>query len=62
MVYSGHKNSDSRIALEYAKWYDPNLFKAGGCVEKADKDTAVYWYGKAVELGSTDATSFLEKL
>lgn len=62
MVYSGHKNNDSRITFEYAKMYDPNLFKAGGCIEKADKDTAIYWYQKSIDAGNNDAKSYLEKL
>lgn len=62
MVYSGHKNNDSRIAFEYAKMHDPNLFTAGGCIDKGDKDTAVYWYQKSIDAGNADAKSYLEKL
>ena len=62
MVYSGHKSNDSIIALEYAKMHDPNLFKAGGCIEEGDKDTAVYWYQKSIDAGNTEAKQYLEKL
>ncbi len=62
MVYSGHKNNDPRIAFEYAKMYDPNLFTAGECIDKADKDTAAYWYQKSIDAGNNDAKRYLEKL
>lgn len=35
---------DARIALAYAREYDPDHFEAGGCVESADAETAAYWY------------------
>lgn len=62
MVYSGHKNNDSRVAFEYAKMHDPNLFTSGGCIAKGDKDTAVYWYQKSIDAGNEEAKSYLEKL
>ncbi len=62
LVHSAHKSNDSAIALEYAKMYDPAEFKQTKCVDKADKDTALYWYQKAVEAGSADAKSLLDKL
>ncbi len=62
MVHSAHKSNDSKIALEYAKMHDPAEFKKGKCIEKADTDTAQYWYQKAVEAGNADAKSLLEKL
>jgi hypothetical protein len=34
---------DTRVALAYAREYDPATFVAG-CVMAADKDTALYWY------------------
>ncbi len=62
LVHSAHKSNDSAIALEYAKMYDPAEFKQTKCIDKADKDTALYWYQKAVEAGSADAKSLLDKL
>ncbi len=62
LVHSGHKSDDARIALTYAKLYDPNLFQEGNCIDKPDKDTAIYWYQKAVEAGSLDATELLENI
>lgn len=62
LVHSGHKSEDARIALTYAKLYDPNLFQAGNCIDEADKDTAIYWYQKAAETGSNEAIKLLENL
>lgn len=62
LVHSGYKSDDARIALTYAKLYDPNLFYEGNCIDKSDKDTAIYWYQKAVEAGSSDATELLENV
>ncbi len=62
MVHSAHKSNDSKIALEYGKMHDPAQFKKGECIEKADVDTAQYWYQKAVEGGNSDAKSLLENL
>lgn len=38
------QGGDARIALAYAREYDPDTFKAGGCIERADAETAAYWY------------------
>lgn len=62
LVHSAHKSNDSKIALEYAKMYDPAEFSKGGCIEKADTDTAQYWYQKAVEGGNSEAQSLLKTL
>lgn len=62
LVHSGHKSDDARIALTYAKLYDPNLFQEGNCIDEPDKDTATYWYQKAVEAGSSDAAELLENV
>lgn len=37
------QGGDARIALAYAREYDPDTFK-GGCIDSADKETALYWY------------------
>ena len=62
MVHSAHKSNDSKIALEYAKMYDPTYFVQNECIEKNDVNTAQYWYQKAVEMGNPDAKALLEKL
>ncbi|MCH9638400.1 MAG: hypothetical protein K0U40_02795 [Betaproteobacteria bacterium] len=62
LVHSGHKSEDARIALTYAKLYDPNLFQEGHCIDQSDKDTATYWYQKAAEAGSADAAELLENI
>lgn len=38
------QSGDARIALAYAKEYDPEGFKEGGCIKAADAETASYWY------------------
>ncbi|KRW60845.1 hypothetical protein [Pseudomonas sp. TTU2014-080ASC] len=39
---------DAAVAFAYAREYDPEHFKSGGCVEAADAETAAYWYEIAV--------------
>jgi len=43
------QSGDAAIALAYAREYDPASFKAGGCIESADAETAAYWYELALE-------------
>jgi len=43
------QSGDVTIALAYAREYDPASFKAGGCIESADRETATYWYELALE-------------
>ncbi|KXU38004.1 hypothetical protein AXE65_00330 [Ventosimonas gracilis] len=43
------QSGDAVIALAYAREYDPANFKAGGCIESADAETASYWYELALE-------------
>jgi len=43
------QSGDAVIALAYAREYDPANFKAGGCIESADAETATYWYELALE-------------
>ncbi len=62
LVHNGHKSNDARIALAYATLYDPNSFRPGNCIDKADKDTAIYWYQKAADHGSTEAAELLSAL
>lgn len=38
------QSGDTEIAMSYAFEFDPDTFVAGGCIERADKDTALYWY------------------
>lgn len=37
------QSGDSKIALAYAREFDPATFVAG-CLSAADKETAIYWY------------------
>jgi hypothetical protein len=58
------QGGDARIALAYAREYDPQTFKAGGCVTSADAETASYWYEIVVanDATNTEAKQRLEKL
>ncbi len=50
------------MALNYAKYADPNDSLHNDCIKK-DKKTAVYWYQKVLEQGDNKiATSALERL
>ncbi|QQE88793.1 hypothetical protein [Azotobacter chroococcum] len=55
---------DAAIAFAYAREYDPQTFKAGGCVESADAETAAYWYEIALanDAGNAEAKQRLEAL
>lgn len=55
---------DAAIAFAYAREYDPQTFKTGGCVESADAETAAYWYEIALanDPGNADAKKRLEAL
>jgi len=58
------QGGDTRIALAYAREYDPDSFEAGGCIENADKETATYWYEIVVskEPDNGEAKRRLEEL
>jgi hypothetical protein len=49
------QGGDARVALAYAREYDPKTFKAGGCVTRADAETASYWYEIVVANDATNA-------
>jgi len=51
------QSGDAVIALAYAREYDPASFKAGGCIESADAETAAYWYELALELDPTESAA-----
>ncbi|MFB8830452.1 hypothetical protein ACE0DR_16570 [Azotobacter sp. CWF10] len=55
---------DAAIALAYAREYDPQTFKTGGCVPSADAETAAYWYEIALanDPANADAKQRLEAL
>ncbi|MFC0665885.1 hypothetical protein ACFSKY_12980 [Azotobacter chroococcum] len=55
---------DAAIAFAYAREYDPQTFKAGGCVQSADAETAAYWYEIALanDPANADAKKRLEAL
>lgn len=38
------QSGDTKIAFAYAREYDPESFKDGGCIKSADAETAAYWY------------------
>jgi len=58
------QSGDARIALAYAREYDPETFKAGGCIDAADAETAIYWYETvlAKQADNADAKQRLESL
>ncbi len=58
------QSGDARIAFAYAQEYDPQTFKAGGCVDSADAETAAYWYEIVVnhDASNTEAKQRLEQL
>lgn len=51
---------DARVALTYAREFDPQTFK-GGCFDQADAPTALYWYEKALQL-DPDQTTVAERV
>jgi hypothetical protein len=58
------QSGDARVALAYAREYDPQTFKKGGCVTSADAETASYWYEIVVanDATNTEAKQRLEQL
>lgn len=64
-LYAHKANAgDARIAFAYAREYDPQSFREGGCVKSADAETAAYWYEIAVnrDPGNAEAKQRLEQL
>lgn len=57
------QSGDAKVALAYAREFDPATFVAG-CLSAADKDTAIYWYELVLskEPENTDAKTRLEAL
>ncbi|MDO9617515.1 MAG: hypothetical protein Q7J43_07505 [Pseudomonas sp.] len=55
---------DAAVAFAYAREYDPQHFKSGGCIEAADAETAAYWYEIAVnnDPANQEASQRLEAL
>ncbi|WP_455818633.1 hypothetical protein [Pseudomonas cerasi] len=43
------QGGDSKIAIAYAREYDPEFHQPGECFKTADKDTAAYWYETALQ-------------
>jgi len=43
------QSGDVDIALAYARQYDPEGFTPGACIDKADGETAAYWYERVLE-------------
>ncbi len=56
------RSGDTKLALEYARYLDPNSSYSHACFVKEQKQ-AVYWYKKALEQGPNDeASKALERL
>lgn len=57
------QSGDAKVALAYAREFDPATFVAG-CLSAADKDTAIYWYELVLskEPENNDAKTRLEAL
>lgn len=51
------QSGDSKIAFAYAREYDPESFKEGGCIKSADAETAAYWYEIVVSNDPSNATA-----
>lgn len=51
------QSGDARIALAYAREYDPDTFKQGGCIDAADAETAIYWYETVLSKETDNATA-----
>jgi len=43
------QSGDVEVALAYARRYDPEGFTAGACIDKADGETAAYWYERVLD-------------
>lgn len=58
------QSGDADIAFAYAREYDPDTFTSGGCIDKADAETAAYWYEIALnsDPDNTEAKQRLEQL
>lgn len=57
------QSGDAKVALAYAREFDPATFVAG-CLSAADKETAIYWYELVLskEPDNTDVKTRLEAL
>lgn len=57
------QSGDAKVALAYAREFDPATFVAG-CLLSADKETAIYWYELVLskEPDNTDVKTRLEAL
>jgi hypothetical protein len=57
------QSGDAKVALAYAREFDPATFVAG-CLNAADKETAIYWYELVLskEPDNTDVETRLEAL
>jgi hypothetical protein len=57
------QSGDAKVALAYAREFDPATFVAG-CLNAADKETAIYWYELVLskEPENTDVKTRLEAL
>ena len=58
------QSGDAAVAFAYAREYDPEHFKSGGCIEAADAETAAYWYEITVnnDPANQEASQRLEAL
>ena len=58
------QSGDAEIAFAYAREYDPDTFSSSGCIDKADSETAAYWYEIALnsDPNNSEAKQRLEQL
>ncbi|MGL5303206.1 MAG: hypothetical protein ACRC9M_06340 [Aeromonas sp.] len=49
------QGGDSKVALAYAREYDPKFHKANDCFKEADKPTAAYWYDTVLQFEPDNA-------
>jgi hypothetical protein len=59
---NGADRGSSVAALQLAKLYDPNLFRAGGPVPRPDSRLAAKYYKQAAEAGESGAAEGREAL
>ncbi|RLT93813.1 hypothetical protein [Ketobacter sp.] len=49
------QGGDADVALAYGKEYDPEFHQEGGCIDKPDGETAIYWYEMVLERDAENA-------
>jgi hypothetical protein len=49
------QGGDSKVALAYAREYDPKFHQSNDCFKEADNATAAYWYDTALQVEPDNA-------